>query len=93
MSVYVPQGRHGWQGPQGLGLAWIFQNRKQGRQRPCLPKIGRGGPVPELLLSVIKCLQNLKNEFTSYRKFAIIDNDMYRIFHPFLDFEILSNFR
>ena len=21
------QGRHGWQGPQGLGLAWILQNR------------------------------------------------------------------
>ena len=24
----VRQGRHGWQGPQGLGLAWILQNRK-----------------------------------------------------------------
>ena len=23
------QGRHSWQGPQGLGLAWILQNRKQ----------------------------------------------------------------
>ena len=23
------QGRHGWQGPQGLGLAWILQNRKR----------------------------------------------------------------
>ena len=23
------QGRHGWQGPQGLDLAWILQNRKR----------------------------------------------------------------
>ena len=23
------QGLHGWQGPQGLGLAWILQNRKR----------------------------------------------------------------
>jgi hypothetical protein len=23
------QDRHGWQGPQGLGLAWILQNRKR----------------------------------------------------------------
>ena len=23
------QGHHGWQGPQGLGLAWILQNRKR----------------------------------------------------------------
>ena len=23
------QGRHSWQGPQGLGLAWILQNRKR----------------------------------------------------------------
>ena len=41
------QGRHGWQGPQGLGLAWILKNRKRQWQRrrwPCLPKIGRGGP-------------------------------------------------
>jgi len=27
------QGRHGWQGPKGLGLAWILQNRKRRRQR------------------------------------------------------------
>ena len=28
------QGRHGWQGPQGLGLAWILQNKKwRGQQR------------------------------------------------------------
>ena len=26
------QGRHGWQSPQGLGLAWILQNRKRQRQ-------------------------------------------------------------
>jgi hypothetical protein len=26
------QGRHGWQGPQGLGLAWISQNRKRQRR-------------------------------------------------------------
>jgi hypothetical protein len=23
------QGRHGWQGPQGIGFAWILQNRKR----------------------------------------------------------------
>ena len=23
------QVRHGWQGPQGLGIAWILQNRKR----------------------------------------------------------------
>ena len=33
MSLCAPcQGRHGWQGPQGLGLAWILQNRKRRRQ-------------------------------------------------------------
>ena len=26
VGIYVYQGRHGWQGPQGLGLAWILQN-------------------------------------------------------------------
>ena len=26
------QGHHDWQGPQGLGLAWILQNRKWRRQ-------------------------------------------------------------
>ena len=33
------------QAPKGqdLGLAWILQIKI--RQRPCLPKIGRGGPV------------------------------------------------
>ena len=50
------QGRHGWQGVQGLGLAWILKNSKRQRKhaanvvttalwRPCLPKNGRGGPV------------------------------------------------
>jgi hypothetical protein len=40
------QSRHGWQGPKGLGLAWILQNRKRWRLmlpplwQPCLPKIG-----------------------------------------------------
>ena len=27
------QGCHGWQGPHGLGLVWILQNRKWRRQR------------------------------------------------------------
>ena len=27
------QGRHGLQGPQGLGLVWILQNRKRWRQQ------------------------------------------------------------
>ena len=25
-TYLIIQGRHGWQGPQGLGLAWILQN-------------------------------------------------------------------
>ena len=33
ISTDIKQGRHGWQGPQGLGLAWILQNRKWRRQR------------------------------------------------------------
>ena len=32
-STHYSQSRHGWQGPQGLGLAWILQNRKRLRQR------------------------------------------------------------
>ena len=53
------QGRHGWQGSQGLGLAWILQNRKQQWQRrndtdeACLPKIGRGGPVLQIRILTI----------------------------------------
>ena len=30
------QGLHGWQGPQGLGLAWILQNRKRQRRQRAL---------------------------------------------------------
>ena len=37
------QGRHGWQSPQDLGLAWILQIRNG--WRPCLPKVGRGDLV------------------------------------------------
>ena len=49
-QVHIVQGRHGWQdpqGPQGLGLAWIFHNRK-----PSLPKIGCGGPAVEVQFTV-----------------------------------------
>ena len=46
----LSQGQHGWQDPQGLGLAWILENRRQRRQqrqhaadvatiRACLPKL------------------------------------------------------
>jgi hypothetical protein len=28
-QAVVRQGRYGWQGPQGLGLAWLVQNIKQ----------------------------------------------------------------
>ena len=45
--IRIGKGRHGFQGPQGLGLAWILQNRNQGQHlwQPCLPKISRVGPV------------------------------------------------
>ena len=49
---FLIQGRHGWKGPQGLGLAWILQDRKRQHATdvaaavgPCLPKIGCGSPV------------------------------------------------
>ena len=28
-TTLYTQGRHGWQGPRGIGLAWILQNRKR----------------------------------------------------------------
>ena len=29
LNCYTFQGRHDWQGPQGIGLAWILPNRKR----------------------------------------------------------------
>ena len=53
-TLYM-QGRHGWQGPQGLGLPGFCRIESGGNSggmslmlqpvcRPCLPKIGCGGP-------------------------------------------------
>ena len=35
----IIQGRHGWQGPQGLGLAWILQNKKRQWQQMHAPDV------------------------------------------------------
>ena len=68
------QNHHHWQGPRGLGLAWILQNRKQRWQRrhstqlvwpPCLAKIGRGGPV----LNIAKKCLEISSYFCEYRNF------------------------